>query len=382
MLPEKPAKPNKPYPEFPLFAHNAGVWAKKIRGRMHYFGPWGDPEGSLAKYLAEKDDLHAGRLPRPVPGAVTVKDAANAFLNHKKALLDNGELGLQMWLDYEQACKFLVENLGKQRLVAALGPADFAALRDTLAKRYGPVRLGNTIQRIRSVFKFALDDLLIDRPVPFGRGFTRPSKKVMRLHRAAQGPKLFTAEEIHRMLAAAGPALRALFLLGINCGFGVADSGRLPLTALDLDGGWVNFPRPKTGIARRCPLWPETLAAVQLAVAVRPTPKDPADAGLVFLGRQGRPYHLEEQRSPLSVTVGQLLRRLGINGRQGLGLYTLRHNFETIGGEAKDQPALDHLMGHARDDMASVYREHISDERLRAVSEHVRQWLFDTGKGE
>jgi hypothetical protein len=44
----------------------------------------------------------------------------------------------------------------------------------------------------------------------------------------------------------------------------------------------------------------------------------------------------------------------------------------TIGGEAKDQVAVDHTMGHARDDMASAYRERISDERLRAVVEHVR----------
>jgi hypothetical protein len=33
-------------------------------------------------------------------------------------------------------------------------------------------------------------------------------------------------------------------------------------------------------------------------------------------------------------------------------------------------------MGHARDDMASVYRERISDARLRAVADHVRKWLF------
>jgi hypothetical protein len=33
-------------------------------------------------------------------------------------------------------------------------------------------------------------------------------------------------------------------------------------------------------------------------------------------------------------------------------------------------------MGHARDDMASVYRERISDQRLRDVVDHVRTWMF------
>ena len=37
-------------------------------------------------------------------------------------------------------------------------------------------------------------------------------------------------------------------------------------------------------------------------------------------------------------------------------------------------------MGHVRDDMASLYRERISDDRLRAVVQHVRNWLFgETG---
>src|SRR5436190_13743089 len=106
--PGKPNKPNKPYPDFPLFAHAAGVWAKKIRGKLHYFGPWSDPDGALARYLAEKDDLHAGRKPRPEPGAVTVKDLANLFLNRKQALLDAGELSSRTWGEYRAMCALVV----------------------------------------------------------------------------------------------------------------------------------------------------------------------------------------------------------------------------------------------------------------------------------
>src|SRR5262249_39106257 len=146
-----PAKPSKPRPDFPLFPHAAGVWAKKIRGKLHYFGPWDDPDGALEKYLEQKDDLHDGRKPRQDPQALTVKELANAFLNHKKTRLESGELSSRMWAEYKATTDLLVENFGRSRLVADLGPEDCAALRNKMAKRWGPIRLGNTIQRVRSV---------------------------------------------------------------------------------------------------------------------------------------------------------------------------------------------------------------------------------------
>jgi hypothetical protein len=72
-----------------------------------------------------------------------------------------------------------------------------------------------------------------------------------------------------------------------------------------------------------------------------------------------------------------LLRTLGIK-RKGVGFYALRHTFLTIGEEARDQQAAKFIMGHLpdADDMSANYREEFTEARLRAVTDHVRKWLF------
>jgi integrase len=260
--------------------------------------------------------------------------------------------------------------------VADLDPDDFATLRSKMAKRWGPVTLGNVIQRIRVAFKFAWDNGLIDRPVRYGQAFKRPARKVVRIDKARKGPKLFTAEEIRRLLAAAGPAMRAMILLGINCGFGNSNCGHLQLSAVDQDAGIVDFPRPKTGIPRRCALWSETIQAIRAAADARSRPKQEEHAGMVFITKYGLPWAKDSADQTLVKEFGKLLRSLHINGRKGLGFSTLRHTYRTVADEVKDQPAVYYTMGHESPHMSSVYRETISDERLRAMANHVRAWLF------
>ena len=93
--------------------------------------------------------------------------------------------------------------------------------------------------------------------------------------------------------------------------------------------------------------------------------------------------------NPVAKETAKLLRALKVERkgknvslyRKGRGFYALRHTFETIGGEARDQVAVDHALGRSRSDTAGVYRKRISDERLKAVADYVRRWLFGTDEG-
>src|SRR5262249_9091530 len=154
---------------------------------------------------------------------------------------------------------------------------------------------------------------------------------------------MFEPGQLRNLCEAAPPPLKAMILLGVNCGFGNTDCGGLPLSALDLDGGWINFPRPKTGVARRCPLWPETREALKEAMASRPQPQGQADKDAVFLLPSGRRWvrHTEKNRTDaISVQFGELLKALGLH-RPGLNFYALRHTFRTVADEVLDRVAID-----------------------------------------
>ena len=381
---KKPTKPAKPYSDFPLFPHATRRWAKKIRGKFHYFGPWNDPDAALAKYLAEKDYLLAGKQPPPqnVDG-MTVTDLCNKFLTAKTQLVNTNELRPRSWKDYHRTSERLIAALPKWRLVDDLSVEDFKQLRTILAKTHGPVALGNEIQRVRSIFKFAYEEGLIDKPIRYGQSFKKPTRKTLRIQRARKiakhGKRMFQPDELRTMIDTAGHHLKAMILLGVNCGLGNHDCGELPISALDLNGGWIDYARVKTGVQRRCPLWPETVAALRDSLAKRPTPKHPDDADLVFVTKYGkcwtRTYGDGSPDDAIGKETAKLLHRLKLK-RYGVGFYALRHTFETIGGESRDQVAVDQIMGHIRDDMASVYREGISDERLLAVTNTVRSWCF------
>ena len=377
----RPSRPSKSSRDFPLFPHRAGYLAKKVRGKTVYFTKVrDDPKGeqALAIWRDEQADiLLTGRRPEPKQGLPTVESAVNAFLHGKDLASQSGEIKRRTFLDAVATCKRVVDVLGRHRLLTDLGPADFQRLKQAISKvRNTLVGLGNEIVRARAPFIWAYKNDLIDRPIKFGTDFAQPPKRKQRAQQKQNRPEwTYKPSEVHAMLVAAGVHLRAMIYLGVQAGFGPGDIAGLPLSVVDLDRGWIDFPRPKTGIERRVPLWSETVEALKASRAQRPEAKADEARDLFFVAKYGKAWGDGTTRFPVSGEFLKLLRPLGLS-RHGRGFYALRHTFRTIAGCARDVEAIRSIMGHANDHVEATYTHSVEDSRLRAVVDHVHAWLF------
>jgi integrase len=369
-------KPKKPYREFPLTAHNNGQWCKKIRGRIHFFGVWSHPGSALTKYLEVRDDLQAGRTPRQSNDSLTLLETVNLWLDRNNQRVQSGELTALCFGDYKTVCRVILDHLGRNSDPGELRPVDFAAMRNALAARYSPAMVTKTVAVTRMILKWAYESEHIDKMPRFGPDFKTASKKSQRLHKASKGKKLISRDDLLRLINAADPQWKAIILLCINGGLGNSDISRIKVQ--DVETGWLELPRSKTGIERRIPLWEETRDAIAEAIRHRRKPKPGAEELLFLSGHGGPLIRINEEngrRTDLTIEgFRRLKRKAGVDGN--CTLYWLRHTFQTIGDGARDAIATSNIMGHADGTMAGVYRETIEDERLQRVTDHVRQWLF------
>jgi integrase len=379
----KREKPEKPTADFPLYPHIAGKWAKKIAGKTRYFGPWEDPEGSLETYLREKSDWEAGRNPREKIEATQVvesvglrlADGLNLFLDSCMDKIKRGELGQRSYDDYKASAEKVLACLGRHQPINDLKPDHWRKLYLSISKGNSQVTIGNQVTRIKVMFNWLLKNRYLDREPHYGSEFTKPAKSAIRRARANSGKKWFSADELQKLLTTDHLVLRAMILLGINCAYGNGDCSQLQFDWVDLEKGWIQYARPKTGVDRRAKLWPETIKAIQTWQEKRPA----INNKLIFVTRQGNAW---SDPNSCDCAIAKAFQRISRDKEvwiAGRGFYGLRRTFETIAGRSKDQVAVDHIMGHVDQSMAGIYRQEIDDFRLIAVSELVRSWVFSLG---
>jgi integrase len=330
-------------------------------------------------------DRHSG-------GGLALREVANQYMKYKKRKVEAGELKQASFDQEYRALKGFVDRIGVLRPVDELRPDDFAKYRATLAKRYGWRELAKHIGFVKSMFRYAEAADIIGRTPKYGPEFKGVSKKAKRAHREQtrreHGIRRYEPAEIVKLIDAAAIPLKAMVLLAANCGFGNADCAELRLDDIDLEAGTLSLYRGKTGKARRAVLWSETIDALQQAIERRPKPKLKADAGCVFITKYGRRFvryrpGRDGKRGAcidgVGLTFGRLAKAAGID-RHGVGFYGLRRSFRTAADSHPDRPAVDLVMGHSDDpdDMRAEYVDDsdISTDRLKAVADHVHNWIF------
>lgn len=387
------AKPIKPYPEFPLTPHNSGKWAKKVRGQLYYFGRWEDPDGALREWNAAKGALTAGRIPTTANAeTIVVRDMVNKYLDRQIAKLDAGNLEPRSFMDTKNALAHFAAKVGPSRLVSDLGPNDFRVARDDYAKDKGPHTVNRYIRNVKAAFNWADRNLIIHKAVAFGDGFdTVSSKTVRRVTREnsyRKGSEVFSPREVRSILEHATAPLKAMILLGLNAGFYAVDVAALPLAAIDLEDGWLEFPRTKTEVMRAAPLWPETIKAIREALPLKGKAKSPVDAGLIFITHWGNRWvHSKTTREDGTVTVAsrtdainpkftKVLKLAGCH-RKGVNFSALRDTFATIADEIPDKNAGHLIRGHLFDGMDAFYVKSVARPRLEKVTNHVRKRLLN-----
>jgi integrase len=361
---------SKPYPTFPLYAHSNGQWAKKIRGKIHYFGSLSNPNAALTLYLEQKDALEHGRRPVVLDAsAMTVRQMVYNCLAAKKLLIESGELTPSTWRRYERYGEKLITVVGASVPVNQLTPKDFENYRKELQKthkRLEAIRSG--LRQTKAFFNWAEGEGYINK-IRFGSAFKEPGRLAIDRARAEAGDRVFTPTQLQAILDAARPVVKAMILLGVNCGFGNMDCATLPWKCLDLKTGWVNYPRTKNGIPRRAALWQETQEAIR-AVKVK-------SSSSVFITKYGNPWEPDK--------VGHEFEKTAVEAgltREDADFYDLRRTCASVGVQTNDDDAVRTILGHKRNssDMLAVYnRMSVSDTRLLNVSNHIHDWLFTGG---
>src|SRR5580658_4705466 len=248
-------------PAFPLSKHKSGRWYKWVQNRFYYFGKIADdPNGdrALAEWLQRKpgilngtDNMRAaGRTGRvesthsnadegTQTGGIVLSELAAGFLQAKRSDMLAGELSKVTYGDYIRIVDPFVAYVGNGAVVDVLQPKHFAAyaqhLKDSGQGRYSRKR---TIASIKALFKWGEENRLHPRMM-FGTGFKAPKcslaerRKEYAKGNTANGKRLrnpdriVTGAEIKALVRNATPLFKAIVLLGVNCGLGPADIGRI-----------------------------------------------------------------------------------------------------------------------------------------------------------
>lgn len=366
-------------PKHGLTQHVRGGWYKSINGTFKLIaGKREAATGEEADKVYEKKfaELWAG-VPNAAPMApateANVSDLFDQFIHAKRLLVADGKRSNRTLDEYVSCLQDFTDTAGPLRF-SDLRPYDFTRVYQAWSARFGVHRLSKYVAMVRTAFNWLAANGFIPAVPGYG-DFRQSTRAEFRLHKARQEEEgagvSFTTGELATLLDAADATQRAQILLALNGGFGNTDLSEMRERVLDFEKGWVDYRRGKTGVKRRCPLWPETIDAVRDAI---PLSKIPGNA---FSTSDGRPL-VQGTHDRLAVRFKTLCE--GANCyREDRGFYALRHVFSTEAVKHGSTIFVKRITGHTSPEEDRVLDEHYVgqvDGKLCEIVNAVRHALL------
>jgi integrase len=215
----------------------------------------------------------------------------------------------------------------------------------------------------------------------------------VREREARYGVPIYSPDDCRKLISAAaehGGPMPAMILLALNGGCDAAWLSEVPIAAIDLAAGFVDWVRPKNEELCRFPLWPMTIEAIRQWIPRRPAPKDKAHADRLFITSRGNLFVREVVRYAEDGSVGdinpddaigkefvKIEKAAGIAKRRGRRFKALRRTHATAANDITDRDARRMVMGHGFEGMDPHYvRGLFPAERLRKVTDRVGSKLL------
>ncbi|OQB45427.1 MAG: site-specific tyrosine recombinase XerC [bacterium ADurb.Bin157] len=351
--------------KFPLTLHPTGQFCKKVRGKLYYFGS--DKKIALQRYLEQAAYLHSGNT--PILGRnnkdISIRYLCNVYLENQTMRATIGQIKARHVCDLTILLRDFVRFIGPSTAISAISTMD---LQNYINKQIKAEKSANTINNriaaVKAMLNWALNNEIIN---------SCPNlKAIKKITKVKHNKFIFNMQQIQTLLENADVQMKAMILLGLNCGFGCTDCGELKWENLDLENCRVIYPRGKTGIPRNFTLWPETISALKNVTK---------KGGFVFYTLEGNPWvrvinvtdkfgtekFIKEDAVTTQFSI--LLNKTGIKPEEkSVGFYTLRRTAATMAAKSGDPFAVQKLLGHADLKMATTYVQDVSEQTDRVVN--------------
>ena len=372
------------HPNYPLFVHRNGQWAKKVRGKLYYFGRLSEPDEALKLWLEEKDYLLAGLEPPTYTDGITVEELCDRYLENAR----NRSASSSSLKDYQTTINFLKEAGLLTVAIDLLNPEHFARARRTL-KDSGrrPRTQKNYVHSVKAIFNWGLKMGFYSKPINYGPEFVPPSTTTIEAEQEENSAIRFLDRDlILKVLSVADVRIKIAALLGINCAFYPGDTASITYGHIHLDAPipYHDFRRVKTRHKRMAVLWPETVAAIR---DYTDNHRPRSDTNIILLSRNGTPYATKSAHTSLMRKFNRLVKKVG-DRPKGVSIGSLRHTYGTVMDLVNDTQMVDLTMGHVAGTVRGragkslqrrIYSQFNINElkRLKAVADVVHDWLFD-----